>query len=139
MCKSLCFYPLNQSSKYFIFQQTLWLLPSLLILVSVINIRRGVKTIRLTDFVKLPRGGELLVIETIQNYTCIFNLSRQTIGHRNLSTGASVRQQAARSAGAVTMNHRKIGERRTNKIQNEAQKGRYIYVYYLDFNNMIYM
>ena len=40
--------------------------PSLLILASVINIRRGVKTIRLTDFVKLPRGGELLVIETYQ-------------------------------------------------------------------------
>ena len=49
----------------------LWLLPSLLILVSVINIRRGVKTIRLTDFVKLPKEGELLVIETIQNYTYI--------------------------------------------------------------------
>ena len=49
----------------------LWLLPSLLILVSVINIRRGVKTIRLTDFVKLPKEGGLLVIETIQNYTYI--------------------------------------------------------------------
>ena len=51
--------------KYFIFQQMLWLLPSLLILASVINLRRGVKTIRLTrDFVNLPTTRGLLVIET---------------------------------------------------------------------------
>ena len=52
--------------------------PSLLILASVINIRRGVKTIRLTDFVKLPKEGGLLVIETIpiQNYTYTTYLGR---------------------------------------------------------------
>ena len=33
---------------------------------TVVNLGRGVKTIRLTDFVKLPRGGGLLVIETYQ-------------------------------------------------------------------------
>ena len=71
--------PTNPSSlhcfiwRIYQYQPIQWLLPSLLILVSVVYLRRGVKTIRLTDFVKLPREGGLLVIETIpiQNYPCI--------------------------------------------------------------------
>ena len=70
-------------------------------LVLVINLCRGVKTIRLTDFVKLPRQGA--------DYW-----SSKPINRGLGQTGAG------RSAAAVTMNHCKIG--RTSKLNVKLVK-----------------